>query len=121
METVSFYDADGRIVGVMSGPRDCIVATGQSNQQQWVEGGSDPETHYVQQGVLTPRPENPAVLSGTTLSALPVPCIITIRGMDYSCGESVAELAFDQPGVYPVVVQAWPYLNKEFTVENPPL
>lgn len=121
METVSFYDAAGRIVGVMSGPSDCIVATGQHNQHQWVEGGGDPETHYVAQGVLTQRPEIPAVLSGTSLSGLPVPCTITIGGVDYPCQESVAELAFDQPGTYRVIVQAWPYLNKEFSIENSPL
>lgn len=121
METVSFYDADGRIVGVMSGPHDCIVATGQHNQQQWVEGGSDPETHYVAQGVLTPRPENPAALSAGTLSDLPVPCTIHIGSVDYPCDEPVAELAFDQPGTYRVVIEAWPYLNKEFEIENPPL
>ncbi|CAB3670984.1 hypothetical protein LMG3458_01092 [Achromobacter deleyi] len=121
METVSFYDADGRIVGVMSAPHDCIVATGQHNQQQWAEGVSDPELHYVTQGVVTLRPENPALLDGRSLSRLPVPSVISIRGVDYPCDESVAELAFDQPGVYHVIVRAWPYLNKEFTVENPAL
>lgn len=121
MQTVSFYDADGRIVGVMSGPRDCIVATGQHNQQQWVEGGSDPETHYVAQGVLTPRPEMPAVLDGHELSGLPTPCTLSINGVDYPCGEAVVELAFDQPGTYRVIAQAWPYLNKELSIENPPL
>lgn len=121
METVSFYDADGHIVGVMSGPHDCIVATGQHNQQRWVDGRSDPDTHYVKQGVLTPRPQNPAVLDGGTLSGLPVPSTINIGGVDYPCDEPVAELAFDQPGTYRIVVRAWPYLNKEFTVENPAL
>ncbi|AKP92249.1 hypothetical protein [Achromobacter ruhlandii] len=121
MKTASFYDAEGRIVGVMTGPLDCVVATGRHNQQFWVEGAGDPDVQCVMDGKLTPRPQSPATLSGLTLTELPVPCFIRIGDSGYPCTERVAELEFAQPGSYLVIVEAWPYLNKEFTVENPPL
>ena len=49
------------------------------------------------------------------------PCTITVGKATYSCTDTVAELSFEHVGKFQVTVEAWPYLNKEFTVENPPL
>ena len=77
------------------------------------------DADYVCGGTLTARPVCPARLDDLVLSRLPSPCLITINERDYPCETSTVELEFDQPGKYHIVVQAWPYLDKEFTIENP--
>lgn len=53
------------------------------------------------------------------LEALPLPCTITIEGVDYHCTEQPV-FEFDAPGSYTIEVDAGPrYLKKEFTIENP--
>ncbi|MBM7454454.1 hypothetical protein HNR62_000283 [Oceanisphaera litoralis] len=53
------------------------------------------------------------------LDALPLPCTVTIEGVDYRCDEQ-PEIEFDVPGRYTVMVDAGPrYLKKEFVIENP--
>lgn len=79
----------------------------------------DEGSHYVSNGEVLPRPQNGAYLDGMTLRGLPVPCTISINGVDYECTDTDAELSFDQPGEYVVLVRAFPALDKEFTVENP--
>lgn len=121
MKTASFYDLQGRVVGVMTGPQECVIATSQHNQHSWIEGAANPDTQYVVDGVLTLRPDNPAMLEGHVLRGLPAPCFIKIADSAYACNDTVAELSFEHAGTFQVTVEAWPYLNKEFTVENPPL
>lgn len=58
---------------------------------------------------------------GAWLSGLPVPSLIAINRKEYPCDEANIELEFDQPGKYRIVVRAWPYLDMEFDLENPPL
>lgn len=121
IHTASFYDPTGRIIGVMRGPRESVDATAQVTGHPFVDGEGNPESQYVRENALVSRPESPAILARHTLSALPIPCTIKIGDIAYPCNDTTAELAFDQPGTYHVTVEAWPYLNKEFTVENPPL
>jgi len=47
------------------------------------------------------------------------PCTIAINGTEYHCDSSTADLELFHPGVYKVKVTAWPYLDREFTIENP--
>ena len=119
MEKITFYDADGRITGVMSGPPASVQATVDYLKEPFVEGEGNLETDYVNNGMLASRPACPAVFDGRTLSGLPVPSLIKINEQDYPCEASTVELEFDQPGKYRVVIKAWPYLDKEFTIENP--
>lgn len=121
MFTASFYDSTGRIIGVMRGPRESVEATSEVTGDPFVEGASNPDLHYVRDGAIVDRPESPAILSQHTLSALPVPCTITVGKATYSCIDTVAELSFEHVGKFQVTIEAWPYLNKEFIVENPPL
>lgn len=121
MYIATFYDATGQIVGVMSGPRESVEATALVTGNPFVEGEGDPDRQYVWEGALVPRPELPATLAGRTLSGLPVPCLIRIGDVDYPCAEPVVELEFSHPGIFQVSIETWPYLNKEFTVENPAL
>lgn len=83
-----------------------------------IEAQASIATDYVLDGVVTPRPANPATVDGLTLSNLPVPCTITIDGQEYACGDDTAELSFTQPGVYRVTVSAWPMLDVTFEVSD---
>lgn len=137
MITISTYDDSGKITGVISG--DQIVVQGIKDNPEfphlnfisegipvppptainWVDGDWLGKPYYVSGGVITPQPENPAVLSGMELSNLPVPCEIKINGQTYQCADSTATLSFNQPGTYKVIVQAWPHLDKEFSIDYP--
>ncbi|QQB36933.1 hypothetical protein I6I07_10140 [Achromobacter deleyi] len=121
MYTASFYDPSGRIIGVMRGPRESVEATAEATGHAFVEGEGNPDLQYVLQNAIVARPESPVVLAGKTLSGLPVPSLIRIGNVAYPCAETVAELEFGHAGTFAVAIEAWPYLNKEFTVENPPL
>ncbi|WP_233236350.1 hypothetical protein [Bordetella sp. LUAb4] len=120
MGTFSFYDDAGRIVMVSTVDRSlCDLIAAGSGGLRWIEGSADFATDYVANGVITPRPQNPATLDGTRLSNLPIPCTVIINGIEHECDDGWADLEFDQPGSYTVIVTEWPYLDKEFTVENP--
>ncbi|CAB3633967.1 Uncharacterised protein [Achromobacter sp. 2789STDY5608633] len=121
MYIASFYDSTGRIVGVMRGPRESVEATSAVTGDPFVEGEGNPDLQYVREKALASRPESPSILTRHTLSALPVPCTIRIGRAVYPCTEAEVDLEFGSPGTFQVTVEAWPYLNKEFTVENPPL
>lgn len=106
--TETFFASDER--------RDGLIAAGRN----LVAGEADPDMHYIVDGQITARPECCAVLDGSVLRNLPVPCVIIINGREYECTATIAELEFDQPGVYEIrVVPPWPYLDREFSYENP--
>ena len=116
---ISFYNAEGRITGTASGDQMSIQGTIERTTKLFVEGSHFGKPVYVVDGVVTNRPANPAVLTGATLSNLPVPCDIRVNQTVYKCTEDHAELTFDQPGTYTILVSAWPYLDGEFTHVNP--
>src|SRR5690606_2744108 len=86
----------------------------------WVDGDWYGKDVYVSNGEVHPRPANPAHLDGMTLRDLPTPGTVHIGDAQYPYDEPVVELEFEHPGTYKVRVEAWPYLDKEFEVENPP-
>lgn len=115
-----FYDDTGRISMVATMQRMvCDMVAASSGNLHWMEGTANLTTDYVADGVITPRPQNPATLEGTRLSNLPIPCTVIINGIEHGCDDGWADLEFDQPGTYTVTVTEWPYLDKEFNVENP--
>lgn len=116
---ISYYDKDGRITGELSGDAVAINLTKELTTQSWVDGMWFWKPVYVLDGEVVDRPENPATVSGSALENVPVPATIIINGTSYDTNESRVELGFSQPGTYDVKVVAWPYLDKEFTVENP--
>lgn len=75
------------------------------------------DTHYEVDGVLSLRPEQLTVLSGFTLRNLPEPCQVIINGIPYEVNTKTLELEFDEPGTYSIKIVAFPYLDKEFTIE----
>lgn len=122
----SIYDSVGRIFSVGSGPTNIPIefaaerAVSDNGAAGYLLGRYDMETMYVENGLVIARPVCPAQLQGLTLSGLPSPCQISINGHVYECDDAEAELDFDSPGTYKVVVRAWPYLDKEFSIEKDP-
>lgn len=116
---ISFYNERGEIISVLTGDSPVLDLTKELSQDPWVEGEWYGQPVYVLNGEVVPRPENPTIVSGQTLENVPVPATVIINGVRYETNESRVELGFSQPGTYAVRVVAWPYLDKEFTVENP--
>lgn len=117
-----FFDGDGRIHSIAHMQ---VIVVEQQAQTIGLSFARVPEPvsleeNYVSAGEVIARPDCPATLEGSQLTGLPVPSVITINGVAYPCEDDSAELEFDQPGSYQVVVSAWPYRDKEFTIENPP-
>lgn len=80
----------------------------------------DYQLYYVKgDEELTLRPSQETVLEGNVISGIPVPATLSINKETYSVNESRVELDFDQPGSYKIRVESWPFLDKEFTFENP--
>ena len=119
MREVSLHDSTGRIHTLLSGDAVGIQNTLDNIPDGWVEGSWDTHTKYVSDGEVLDRPLNPATLSGLTLSNVPVPATLQIGNQFYECDEPTVELEFNLPGTYVVKLFSWPYLDKEFTVENP--
>lgn len=114
-----FEKNTGKISGVMDSSLDVIELTANTINQSFIEGSSNHKLDYVIDGCITPRPESPSYLDGMSIKNLPNPCVILIEGESYDCNETEVELSFSQPGIYKVLVLAWPFLDKEFIVENP--
>jgi len=68
---------------------------------------------YVDLATLTVQP-----CQDYRLEALPLPCTLTIEGVQYPCDQQ-PEISFERPGSYQIAVDAGPaWLKKTFTVEQ---
>jgi hypothetical protein len=117
--SISFYNARGEVTGVVSGDLSVITTTKELSENPWVDGDYLNKPVYVLNGEVLNRPDNPATVSGLTLENVPVPTTLIINGTSYEINESTVELEFNQPSTYSVVLKSWPYLDKEFVIENP--
>lgn len=115
---ISFYDATGKIISVFSSNPETEALNKELSINPWVEGDHINKDVWVCDGIVTPRSEHPAVLTGKELSQLPPNTIIKINGSSYPCEEPTATLSFNHPGTYQVIVSSWPYLDKEFSIVN---
>lgn len=116
---VSLFDNDGRFVQVLDGDIDLVIKpTAQVTGLRYAEG-SHGAGQYLVAGTVYDRPRNPAVLNGNLITGLAFGATIVINDAVYHCDDDHAELEFDQPGRYAIRVIAWPYLDKEFVLENP--
>jgi hypothetical protein len=121
MTQTAFVVADATGFLVLTGiapkftlPNQLVPAGG-----QLVEGQGSASTHYVVGSEILPRPANPAVLAGMSLSALPNPCTVSIDGTAHPCTDGQADLEFTQPGTYTLVVSAFPMADATFQVTQP--
>lgn len=124
-EFYTFYDDTGRINMCIQCDADSFAAIHSLNGAPlWLVGQSNPSndyvrTHYGTQPVITPLQDNPTVQDGMTLKQVPKGTQIYIEDTVYQCDDGTAELSFAHPGTFVVRVTSWPFLPKEFTIENP--
>lgn len=81
-----------------------------------LDGKGNPDTEYVLDGVLTPRPASPVTLSGQTLDNLPASYVVVIDDTEYPGTSPQCELGFTNPGTYTVTVKAFPYMDAHYEV-----
>jgi len=112
-------NATGRILYTGTVPRKMIDIQIPPEGASVVIGMGAPETHYVVNGAVVPRPVNTATPTGNTLTNLPVPCTISIDETAHDCADDHCELSFSHPGTYNVTVSAWPMLDVAFEVTQP--
>lgn len=84
------------------------------------------KTHYVADGEIIERPEMALSVTKTDISAdgtdsaiitgLPSPASVTLNSETYDVLDGVIEITVEAPGVYAVKCTAWPYRDKEITV-----
>lgn len=121
-KSISFYDSTGKITGYSHSEisvMDMMLEERKKHPEAdpYVEGNWFEQDVYVLNGIVTPRPECPATISGNVLQNLPVPCKILINGKSYDCSDQTATLELAQPIKYAIVVSAFPYLDKEFVID----
>lgn len=84
--------------------------------EAWIEGEGSDTTHYVNldaDPVITPKGDY-------TLESLPLPCTVTIEGVEYAVTEQPT-FSFNYPGTYIISVDAGVrYLQKEFEIDYQP-
>ncbi|WP_048769199.1 hypothetical protein [Oligella urethralis] len=113
---ITFYKDNGEIDGYIESSDPYQIEANKVGN--WVMGKADPATQYIKNGQITDRPNQQTNLTGLTLTDLPNPCTIFINGQSYECESETAELEFDQPTIYTIRVEAWPYQDWETTYEN---
>ena len=109
------YDNSGRIVGNHNLAPELYEL---NKDKQMMEGIADRDLQYIKNGQVIDRPVQSTELHGTVLTNLPEPCTIFINGTPYECVSDTAELEFDQPTIYTIRVEAWPYQEWSTTYEN---
>jgi len=118
MESISitYHTEAGEITGSLTASPDTVEP---NKVGLWVYGVGNAETQYIKDGEITLRPTQLTALTGMTLNNLPTPCQIIIDGTSYDgVDEPTVELEFDTEGTHNIKVVAFPYLDKEFTLEN---
>jgi hypothetical protein len=116
MQSITFYDPSGRITWFMTAPEETLELNQKAGA--FVPGLFSADKHYVKNGEATLRPECPATMNGQTITGIPPNGLVTVGEQTYTVLDGTAELQFDQPGTYKVLVSCWPYLDKEFTIAN---
>jgi hypothetical protein len=128
-KTFIIYDTrTGEIKRTGNCPTDMVVLQPDgSNFEAVMEGEADDSIHYILNGVLAMRPENPSTIDKitmaangveiTTISNIPNPSTVTIFPIAmYTVTDGTLQFTIDTPGEYKITIQGAPYLNKEFTV-----
>ena len=82
-----------------------------------VDGHYDPAVYYVDITADPPaaveRPTQGTILSGSTLTGLPIPATLYVNGEAHVVDDGEAELDILLPGTYRLRVEAWPYKEWE--------
>jgi len=119
VETYILYaNGTGQIVAVFSGTEEDAVATAANNSLPYLKSmsGVNAMLQYVQDGQIVNRPASPVVLTGLTLSHVPVPAVVQINSSFYATNDATVEIDITNPGAYLVSVVAFPYVDAAFEV-----
>lgn len=108
-----YEDGTGRLLKQVTCPEN-FIALQLLEGELCVEGGVPSGDFYINLKTLRAEPKKEF-----TLSALPLPCTVTIEGVEYLC-KTQPVFEFDVPGTYQIAVDAGPrYLNKVFSYDYP--
>lgn len=110
IKDLTYYDeATGLILWSIGIPEEQIAI----QDQNFVEGVFDSNTHYVLDGVATIRPsiDYTVIADPYTISGLPIPCTATIDKVPYEITDGDIEITFDLSGNHVVQLEAFPYLS----------
>ena len=109
-------DATGQIVLNGNVPAYQLYGLTVPDGGQILDVKGSPDTDYVSNKTLTPRPANPATLNGAVLSNLPNPSTVTINGTPYTVTDGELDMTFPNAGTYSITVSSpFPYLDASFT------
>jgi hypothetical protein len=111
------YDAQGGIMqhgSMAQGFVDDIVSKGGN----WLIGVKVGIDQRVNIGTLELEPKTAcaAVVDGTTIKGLPLPCRVTIDFVQYDVDDGQLEFEFTQPGEYVVTVVSATHLTGQYVV-----
>jgi hypothetical protein len=94
--------------------------------EAYIEGHYHWDEYYMRNGTPTLRPELPATIDRTNLTAdgidtatitnLPNPSTVTVNRQSVTVEDGTLELTFDLPGSYVVKVESFPYLPWEVAI-----
>lgn len=117
--SITFYDpTSGRLIGTVSGGQDTLELNKKKSTLPWVEGAYSDEGYFVRDGKVCIREPIPIYLEDGVFLNIPHSTQVFVNETEYLCRDSSLEIEFDQPGVYKISFHLWPYLPKEFTIEN---
>lgn len=116
MQYKTFYDNEGRIVSSIRGDLS-IMDLSQWNEFASIDEFAEDKSSYVLNGVITERPQNPAVLNGNIISGIPVPGSLWIDGVKYEITEDTVEISMSST-TRPVLLECFPYLPITFEVST---
>lgn len=115
MNAVIYDTTTGAILRAVSGPADHIPLQCQEGESYAEDDTARDNTHYFDLDSETVQPK-----SDYALDALPLPCTVTIEGVEYTCTEQPT-FEFNYPGTYLIKVDAGvAYLEKEFSFDYQP-
>ena len=75
------------------------------------------KTHYVLNGLLTPKGVNPTYLSGNTLYDVPANSSLILNGIISTVGGTYI-LQLTANIIYEIIVISIPYMDSVFTIDN---
>lgn len=111
------YNSDGRILrSITCAPR--MIKLQKKANEFVLEGFGEPNTHYVVGRTILDRPDNPTVVTGTTLTNVPIPSTLHIGPDMYELTDPTVALDLPLAGKYYMWIESFPYknLNIEVTV-----
>jgi hypothetical protein len=110
------YNDIGKILRFGGCPEESFDLQIQKEGEYVVGGVCSDLTDFISEGAVSPRPQCPAVMSGSDIVDIPTPALLTINGTPYDVDVDSVSLSFPNPGSYKLVLKCWPYLDKEFEV-----